>query len=69
MLNTATFETSFGSIISAKIDVESVHSRQEAWDHYFNLMIETPILLKSMPESETVVLTMQSVFHNVDWVN
>lgn len=69
MLNTNTFEAKFGSIIASKIDTSAVRSRKEAWNVYFELMMESPVLIKTMPESEVVVSTMQSVFHNVDWVN
>ncbi|AGR47816.1 hypothetical protein PHIM7_125 [Sinorhizobium phage phiM7] len=69
MLNTNTFEAKFGSIIASKIDTSAVRSRKEAWNVYFELMMESPVLIKTMPESEVVVSTMQTVFHNVDWVN
>lgn len=68
-MNTETFVADFGSLIASKIDVERVESRTEAWNVYFNVLLEKPILLKSMPEAETVQLTMQSIFHRVDWLN
>lgn len=68
-MNTEIFAEQFGDFIASKIDVSNVNTRKEAWGVYFNAMLEEPILLKSMPESEQVVLTMKSVFHNVDWVN
>jgi hypothetical protein len=67
-MNTETF-ADFGTIIASKIDVDSVETRKQAWDAYFNLMLEQPILLKTMPENETVRLTMETVFHHVDWLN
>ena len=68
-MNTETFATDFGSMINSKIDVNGIITRKEAWEIYFDLMLEKPVLLKSMPESEVVVMTMQDVFRNVDWIN
>lgn len=68
-MNTETFAMEFGSMINSKIDVNGICTRKEAWNAYFDIMLEKPVLLKSMPESEMVALTMQTVFRNVDWVN
>lgn len=69
MLNVDTFEGKFALAATSKFNVNSIQSRKEAWEVYYNLMMESPHLLKTMPETEKVVSTMKTVFHNVDWVN
>lgn len=68
-MNTETFATEFGSMINSKVDVDGISTRKQAWEAYFDIMLEKPILLQSMPENDVVALTMKTVFHNVDWVN
>lgn len=57
------------AIVTKRVNTSDIFSRKEAWDIYFKIMLEEPILIKNMPETHFVADTIKNIFPKVDWVN
>lgn len=70
MTSQETFQFALNTaIVTKQVNTAIISSRKEAWGIYFQIMLEEPVLIKTMPDTNFVTDTLKDIFPKVDWVN